>query len=228
MSIIAEIIKNNGYSDKIAKKFEIFADMLKDANKSFNLTRITTDEDMATLHFIDSLAPVKLGLLNKEHSIIDIGTGGGFPAVPLAIVLETHITAVEASGKKAEFVKRVSEKLGLDIEVITARAEELGRKDGREIYDVCVSRAVAPLNVLLELTSPFVKTGGRVICYKGRNCAEEVEIATNAAEKLNLAGPEILNAGAGDTEHVLAVYKKTKPLLAAYPRRFNRIKAAPL
>ncbi len=229
MNIITEVLLKDGVSPAKCEKFEAFARLLKETNKSFNLTRITDDESMAKLHFSDSIAPAVLGLIPEGAKIIDVGTGGGFPSVPLAIFCDNiKMTAVEASEKKLSFVKRASDELGLNIDCICARAEELAFTKKRESFDICVSRAVASMSMLLELISPFAKVGGKLLCYKGQNCAEEIEFAKNAQQKLKLTEPKIYSAGLQELDHVIAVYEKKAPLPGAYPRRFAKIKSDPL
>ena len=229
MSTVTDILTASGISSDKCKKFEEFANMLKTANKSFNLTRITDDESMARLHFLDSISPVVLGLIPENAKIIDVGTGGGFPSIPLAILLDNaEITAVEASEKKLGFVKSVSDTLGLGIECVCARAEELAHTSYSESYDICVSRAVASMSMLLELLSPFAKVGGRLLCYKGQNCAEELELSKDAPAKLSLSKPKIYPAGIEGVDHVIAEYEKLSKLAKTYPRRFAKIKSDPL
>ena len=228
MSVVTDILKRYDISDDKCKKFEAFGEILKLTNKSFNLTRITDDESMAMLHFVDSISPALLGLIPGGAKVIDVGTGGGFPAVPLAIFTDAEITAVEASEKKLGFVKKVSDELGLNIQCICARAEELGHTDKRESFDICVSRAVANMSMLLELLSPFAKVGGKLLCYKGQNCLEEIELSKYAPKKLMLSEPKIHPAGVEGVDHVIVEYSKTAVLSKTYPRRFAKIKSDPL
>ena len=229
MSIIADMLIKEGVSYDQCKQFESFAAMLKQTNARFNLTRITDDVSMAKLHFLDSIVPAKKGLLHARQRVVDIGTGGGFPAIPLAIFLKgLSITAIEASEKKAAFVQRVSDELGLSVTCICARAEEVAHSDFRESFDVCVSRAVAPLSVLLELSAGFVRPGGRLLCYKGKGFTGEMELARSAQRPLGLSDAWICPSDIQDVEHVIVVYEKLLPLSKEYPRRFSRIQASPL
>ncbi len=229
MSIITSVLEGCGVDAGKCVSFERFAQMLREANAQFNLTRITDDEGMARAHFADSLAPSLLGLLAENASVIDVGTGAGFPSIPLAIARpDLKITAVEASEKKTGFVRKVSDELGLDITCICGRAEELSRTELRESFDICVSRAVAPLGILLELCAPFVRVGGSVLAYKGENAQSELDSARRAVRALHLGGVRVIPSGTEGFAHSIIAFEKLSACPGEYPRRFSRIKAAPL
>lgn len=226
--MIGEILKNNGIPAEKVEKFLRYAQMITETNRSFNLTRILSDEDMAVKHFLDSLAAAEY--LPPQAKVIDIGTGAGFPIVPLAIFREDLVaTAVESSEKKLGFVQRVSDELGLNLTCLCVRAEELAALNAhREQYDCCVSRAVAALPVLLELGLPFVKVGGKMLAYKGALAGEEVAAAKNAAAQLGAAPAVLHSAEIAGTSHCIVEYAKTKSTPQKYPRRYAQIKAKPL
>ena len=228
MSELKKILLEHNIPEDKAELFQQYADMIVETNKSFNLTRILSEEDMAIKHFIDSIAAAEY--IPEGAKVIDVGTGAGFPIVPLAIMRrDIRATAVESSEKKLGFVKSVSDALGLGIECICARAEELAQQENyREQFDHCVSRAVAALPMLLELGLPFVKLGGSMLAYKGALVGEEAAAAENAAKILG-ADPVILhNAEIDGTSHCIAEYKKVKHTHHKYPRRYAQIKSKPL
>ena len=148
--------------------FDRYAELLVETNKQFNLTAIKEPEDIVTKHFVDSLTVFAAADICDSSKVIDIGTGAGFPGIPMLIYKNNlNLTMVDSTGKKLDFVCKTVSALGLNAEVVHARAEELGRGEKRENYDFAVSRAVAPLNVLCEYCLPFVKTGGLFIAMKG-------------------------------------------------------------
>ncbi len=211
-----------------AEKMAAYGAMLEEANKSFNLTRITSPEDMAEKHFYDSLAPVRLGLVQEGQRVLDIGTGAGFPGVPLAIA-GLSMTMLDASEKKIGFVKSSCAALGIAADCIWGRAEELAAGAGpAALQDAVVARAVARLAMLLELGSAFVKKGGLFLAYKGEAAQEEADEARNAAKVLGLRLREILPAGLPGRAHSLVVYEKIADTPRGYPRKFAKIKARPL
>lgn len=228
MSELKRILLEHNIPEDKAELFQKYADMIVETNKSFNLTRILSEEDMAIKHFIDSIAASEY--IPEGAKVIDVGTGAGFPIVPLAIMRrDIRATAVESSEKKLGFVKSVSDALGLNIECICARAEELAQQPGyREQFDHCVSRAVAALPMLLELGLPFVKQGGSMLAYKGALVSEEASAAENAAKILGADPVTLHNAEIDGTSHCIAEYKKGKKTHIKYPRRFAQIKKSPL
>lgn len=166
-------------------RFEQFEKLVLEWNEVMNLTRITDDEDIINRHFIDSLCLVKAGShldveMGRDTRVLDMGTGGGFPGIPLKIVFpDIRIVLVDSLEKRVRFVQRVVDELMLrDITVVHSRAEDFGKKKGRrESFDLCVARAVAQLPVLAEYTLPYVKIGGQAVYYKGPDIEEEVNSA---------------------------------------------------
>ena len=166
-----DLIKQYGErikSGEESKKFAAFYALLSEYNEKFNLTRITGEEDCFVKHFLDSAAGEKY--FPKGANVAEIGSGGGFPSVPLMILRpDLTFTLVESTGKKCSFLERAVLELGLPARVVNARAEELAKKaDFREKFDVCCARAVARLNTLAEYCLPFVKPGGLFVAYKGK------------------------------------------------------------
>jgi 16S rRNA (guanine527-N7)-methyltransferase len=208
---------------------EKFYDLLTEKNKVMNLTRITSPEDAANKHFYDSVSILKYIELPAGARVIDIGTGAGFPAIPLCILRpDLSITAVDASGKKAAFVAETATALGLNIKALSARAEELARDiQHREMYDYALSRAVASLPVLLELCIPFLKPGGQFIAYKGADFKNELALSQTAIKKLMLQQNAVLLPFV-ERQHALIVFAKLETTPAAYPRKFSQIISKPL
>ncbi|MBN1219592.1 MAG: 16S rRNA (guanine(527)-N(7))-methyltransferase RsmG [Anaerolineae bacterium] len=194
-------------------------------NQKVNLTRIIEPQEIVVKHFLDSLSvyPV-LSDLPPGFSVIDVGSGAGFPGLPLKIALpELRLTLLESTGKKTAFLRHIIESLNLiGVTVLTARAEEAGRQPAhRGQYDVAVARAVAALPTLAEYTLPLVKVGGRVIVQKGQHPAKEVKEATNAVGVLGGRLKQVLPVavpGLAAERHLVVIHKH-KPTPKQYPRR---------
>lgn len=214
------------FTDAELSRMEAYYNELIEVNKVHNLTAVTAPRDAALRHFFDSIAP--LGLVPEGASVADVGSGAGFPIVPLKIMRgDIRATAVESAGKKCAFIERGSKAAGIGVEVLCARAEELARGPRRESFDVCVSRAVAQLRVLAELCAPLVRQGGLFLAYKGEY-EQELAEAGNAAKALNLELEEVIKLPCeGYAHHVLA-FRKTGTLSPKYPRRYAQIVKAPL
>lgn len=221
------IEKNLNLTEEQLKKFEKYYELLVFYNEKFNITAITEKEEVYKKHFVDSLLGVDKFINGK---LIDIGSGGGFPAIPLKIYNDSlDVTLVEATGKKCEFLKEVINVLELKgIKVINDRAETLVKKEGfREAFDYCSARAVARLNTLLEYCLPFVKVGGEFIGYKG-DATEEIKEAKNAVKML---GGEIHDAEEFDlfgAKRTIISIKKIKPTEKKYPRGNGKERKNPL
>ena len=196
-------------------------------NEVMNLTGITEDSAVAKLHLLDSLTVLSSADL-KGKTLIDVGCGAGFPGVPLAIACpEAKITLLDSLGKRMKWLEEVLPTLGISAECVTARAEEAVAKR-RERYDFATSRAVARLNILLELTAPYVKVGGAVLAMKGAMAKEELAECKNAIAKLGLQLEEVKEFPIDGAAHAVIVLRKVKPTPAQYPRRFAKIKQSPL
>lgn len=196
-------------------------------NEVMNLTGITEDAPVAKLHLLDSLT-VAAAVDLTGKTLIDVGCGAGFPGVPLAIACpDTKVTLLDSLGKRMKWLESCVPTLGVSANYITARAEE-AVATCRESYDVATSRAVARLNILLELTAPYVKVGGCVVALKGSAAKEELAEAKNAIKKLGLQLEKVEEYEIDGAMHAVIVLKKVSPTPAVYPRRFAKIKQAPL
>ena len=196
-------------------------------NEVMNLTAITAPDQVAKLHLLDSLSVLKAAELHGKR-IIDVGCGAGFPGVPLKIACPgMKLTLLDSLGKRMNWLSEVLPKLGVEAECVTARAEDAAAQR-RESYDYATSRAVARLNILLELTAPFVKVGGAVLAMKGTAAAEELEEAKNAIRQLGLKLEAVKEFPVDGTSHSVIVLRKVRPTPAQYPRRYAKIKQSPL
>ena len=214
-------------SEEICDKLCQFGMAMVKQNEVMNLTGITEEEPVAKLHLLDSLTVAACVDLTGK-TLIDVGCGAGFPGVPLAIACpDTNVTWLDSLGKRMKWLEEVLPQLGISAECVTARAEE-AVASCRETYDVATSRAVARLNILLELTAPYVKVGGYVVALKGSAAKEELAEAKNAMKKLGLSLAEVREFTFDGASHGVIVLKKIAPTPAAYPRRFAKIKQNPL
>lgn len=228
---VEEIFVSQGLavSENQLHLFERFFQLLTEKNKVMNLTRITSPQEAAEKHFFDSVSVLKYFDWPQGARIIDIGTGPGFPAIPLKIMRpDMTMTAIDSSGKKTAFVAEAAKELGLDIETVSARAEELAADPQyRESYDYALSRAVASLPILLELCIPFVKPNGFFIAWKGADYKNELASSQTALENLKTTQKEIFFPFA-DRQHALMVFQKNEPTSGIFPRKFSQIKNRPL
>ncbi len=195
-------------------------------NEVMNLTGITEDAAVARLHLLDSLTVMACADLAGK-ALIDVGCGAGFPGVPLAIASGAKVTLLDSLGKRMKWLEEVLPTLGVTAECVTARAEE-AVASRRERYDFATSRAVARLNILLELTAPYVKVGGAVLAMKGAAAREELAECASAIRKLGLELEEIREFPIDGASHAVIVLRKVRPTPPAYPRRFAKIKQSPL
>ena len=195
-------------------------------NEVMNLTGITDDKGVANLHLLDSLTVMASAELQGK-TLIDVGCGAGFPGVPLAIASGAKVTLLDSLGKRMKWLEQILPQLGIEAECITARAEE-AITTRRESYDYATSRAVARLNILLELTAPYVKVGGAVLAMKGALAKEELAEAQSAIKKLGLKLEEVKEFPIDGTNHAVIVLRKVSPTPKQYPRRFAAIKKSPL
>ncbi len=209
------------------KKFEAYYRELSEWNKRVNLTSVTGYEEVQITHFLDSLTVIS-GFppvpRDRQTRIIDVGTGAGFPGIPLRIVLpEIRLFLLEATAKKAEFLRHTISELELDnVEIVGGRAEEVAHNASyRESFEIVVSRALAPLNVLVELTLPFCVVGGRLIAQKKGDISREIDQASGAVDVL---GGEIMEIRDIEMEELnddrrLVIIEKVKATPSKYPRR---------
>ena len=204
-----------------------FAQRVIEQNEVMNLTAITEPKAMAKLHLADSLTVLKCADLAGK-SLIDVGCGAGFPGVPLKIACpELNLTLLDSLGKRVRWLEETLPSLGVNAQCLTGRAEELVT-DRRETYDFATSRAVARLNILLELTAPFVKVGGAVLALKGAAAQEELDEAKGAIQKLGLKLEAKKAFPIDGANHTVLVLRKIAPTPPKYPRRYAKIKQSPL
>lgn len=212
---------NISITDEQIKKLDAFAGMVIEKNKVMNLTAITDPEGFAVKHFADSVSLNAVYDFKKDTKVIDIGTGAGFPGVPMLITNpDIKLTMLDSTAKRLAFISESLEELQLEAEVLHSRAEECGKAKGyRESYDLAVSRAVASLNVLAEYCLPFVKVGGLFIAMKSAKADEEIANAKNALEILGGKVEEVKSFTLSDAaERNLVIIRKVKPTPPKYPR----------
>lgn len=208
-------------SEEKLEKFYEYKEMLKEWNEKINLTAIIEDKEIILKHFIDSLMINKY--IGKNVSLIDIGTGAGFPGIPIKIVNEDiNLTLMDSLNKRLIFLDEVCKKIELkNVNIVHGRAEDFGKdKRYREKFDVATARAVANMNVLLEYCLPFVKVGGIFICMKGNNI-EEIKETEKALEVLGGRIEKIENVylPSTDIERNIIIVKKIKSTSKEYPRK---------
>lgn len=225
--------ENLSYNEETHKLFIEYMELLKEWNEKINLTAIKEDEEIFKKHFIDSIKILKINEIRNAKSIIDIGTGAGFPGIPLKIMLtETKITLLDSLNKRVNFLQNVINKLGLkNIEAIHGRAEEVAKeRNYREKYDIVVSRAVASLPVLSEFCIPYIKIGGCFIAMKGPSVDDEIEEANDAIKILGAKIEKIENVKIeeSDLNHKLVIIRKIKSTNNVYPRKYAMITKKPL
>lgn len=224
---------NLDLSDEQKSKFSIYKELLKEWNEKINITAITQDDEVDIKHFLDSLTPLVTGLFQGNKKIIDIGTGGGFPGLPLKIMNEDlQVSLLDSLNKRIIFLQEVIDQLGLKtIEAIHGRAEELSiRPEYREKYDICISRAVASLDVLSEYCIPFVKVGGYFISMKGPEISEEIKLSKNAIKILGgkVVEEKLITIPKSDIVHSLIIIEKIKHTPTKYPRGGGKPRKNPL
>ena len=218
---------NLSLPEKTQEKLCAFGEAVVEQNKVMNLTAITEPRQVAKLHLLDSLSLLTLEDLAGKQ-MIDVGCGAGFPGVPVKIACpEVKLTLLDSLGKRMQWLETVLPTLGVEAECVTARAEE-AVESRREQYDIATSRAVARLNILLELTAPYVKVGGKVLAMKGTAAQEELGEAKNAIAKLGLKLESVAEFPIDGTAHTVIVLKKVAPTPKQYPRRYAKIKQSPL
>lgn len=214
-------------------KFKKYTALIKEWNEKINLTAITDEDDIIRKHFIDSISVLESNVIKNGMKIIDIGTGAGFPGIPLKIVLpDSNILLVDSLNKRVNFLNEVIRMLELHgIEAIHARAEEAAKKpEYRENFNIVVSRAVANMSVLSEYCIPFAKIGGYFIAMKGPSSENEIEESKHA---ISILGGKIKNVVEtrmlqSDMNHRLVIVEKVKSTMNKYPRNYGQIEKKPL
>ena len=220
-------------SDEALRRFEIYKDELLETNRFLNLTAITDPEEVAVKHMVDSLSCHDESVFKKGCKVIDVGTGAGFPGLPLKLLREDiELTLLDSLNKRLNFLQTVVEKNALSkVLLVHSRAEDGARKkELRERFDVAVSRAVARLNVLCELCLPYVKPGGYFVALKGAQYEQEAAEAQNALKTLGAELESIRKISLPGLEDVRAVLyiKKIKATPSMYPRRPGALEKKPL
>ncbi len=226
--MLREILKDFDLSEEKIDQLNKLREVCLEYNTHTNLTSITDEEEFNIKHILDSLSVLKFHDLNNKK-ILDVGSGGGFPGLVFAIVLDnSEITMLDSNNKKTKYIDHAIEELGLkNAKTINMRVEEAGLK---ESYDVTVSRAVAALNILLEITADTIKIGGKAICYKGSNLEDELPKSWKDVEsKLGL------EFSANDTfeiesnvERKIISFNKTNSTREEFPRHYSQIKKKPI
>lgn len=215
------------------QKFDEFYKLLEEWNYKIDITKIVETEEVYIKHFLDSLLITKSGIIEKNQNIIDIGTGGGFPGIPLKIYNDTlKFVLLDSLKKRINFLDVVVEKLNLDNVVpLHGRAEELARKEGiRESFDIATSRAVAPMQTLLEYCLPFVKVGGYFIAMKGPNYKEELKNSKSAIKLLGGMLDRVIEYELPNNlgKRCLILIKKIKSTPYRFPRSGGKPKSKPI
>ncbi len=230
-----ELIKNTfinyGYSlsDKQIRQFEIFYQFLVEENKKYNLTAITEPEEVVVKHFIDSILPEKV--IKQGSTVIDVGTGAGFPGVPLKILRpDIKLTLLDSLQKRINFLEQLLFKLDINDVITTHSRAEDYVKNKREFFDFAVSRAVAQIPTLAEYLLPYVKVGGKVLMYKGNKVEEELTLGRNAIFSLGGKVEKIENFNLKEvsSERFILIIDKIKHTDKKYPRNKNLPKTKPI
>ena len=232
MNFKEELLKLNiELSDEASSRFDLYYKRLIAVNEVMNLTAIIEEQEVYNKHFLDSLMIVKALDLNKEFTLCDVGSGAGFPSIPLSIISDNaKVTIIDALNKRIKFLNDLILELGLkNVIALHERAEDFA-KTKREFFDVTTARAVARLNILSELCLPLTKVGGYFIAMKGQGGNDEIKEASKGIEILGGHVEKVIslelpdNAGARD----IIIIKKIKETPKKYPRAFAKIKERPL
>ena len=222
---------NIDITDEQLKKFYIYMELLLEWNEKINLTAITEVEEVILKHFIDSMTVLKY--IEDGEDIIDVGTGAGFPGIPIAIMEQRKkLTLLDSLNKRINFLNEICNELKIhNVKTYHGRAEEFGHnKEHREKYDIAISRAVANMTTLVEYLIPFIKVGGICICMKGNDIEEELEQAKFAIKELGgrIEKVEKFNLPNSDMERNIIIIKKIKETPNKYPRKAGMPSKIPL
>lgn len=236
----AELLLRQGIADlgttageKAIDQFLAYMEGILSWNEKVNLTAITDREDFIRKHFLDSLTCCSFPEMEEANRIIDVGTGAGFPGIPLALMFpDKQFTLMDSLKKRLNIIDELTETLGINnVRTLHGRAEDLARmKEHREQYDLCVSRAVANLAVLSEYTLPFLKVGGSLLAYKGPEAIQEIKSSVGAIRTLGgiLSEERRVTIPGLETSHVILVIDKIKHTPAPYPRKAGTPAKEPL
>lgn len=220
-------------TDAQADQFARYYEMLVEANAKFNLTRVPDElREAVDRNYLDCIAPLAYGWPEGVQTLVDVGSGAGFPGIPLSIMLPgTKVVLVDALDKRVKFLRAVIDELGLNAEAVHARAEDAARKpELRERFDLATARAVAPMNLLAEYLLPFVKEGGRMLALKGPSLDVELDEAGCALSQLGGAveRTECVEIPGRDWDHRLAYVRKVSATPEKYPRKAGVPERKPL
>ena len=234
--IFTQVFQKNGLDEyiqpAIMEKFAALTKRMVEVNAVMNITALTTEEKIIPLHYADCLKVA--AYIPKNAHVLDVGCGGGFPILPLAVIRpDLHLTGLDSTEKKIRYVQSTADELGLNIQTIAGRAEDVAKLPAhRDGYDVVIGRAVARMNVLDELCIPFVKPNGRFIAMKGAAGAEEFEEAALGVEKLGGIARDLLEYDLhlvdGCEKRTLLFVEKVSRTPKEFPRAFGAIKKRPL
>ena len=230
-NLFIDCIKKFGgeISDDKLNQFEIYSSLLVEWNEKMNLTAVTDPDGISVKHFLDSILPLYFVDMSKTESIVDIGTGAGFPGIPIKIMMpDVRMTLIDSLNKRVNFLNTVSDELGLDkITCVHGRAEEFGKnKDFREQFDAVVSRAVANMTILCEYCLPYVAVGGMFVALKAENSAQELDAARPMIGTLGGKVENVISAHLpmSDITRELIVIRKVAETPDKFPRRADKIK----
>ena len=218
---------------KMIQSFDDYKQLLLEWNEKINLTAIVEEKEVYVKHFIDSATCIATKLIPENARVIDVGTGAGFPGVPIKILRnDITITLLDSLNKRINYLGEVVNKLKLQkVMLVHSRAEDAGiNKEHREVYDIALSRAVAPLNILCEYCLPFVKEGGYFLCQKGPSYLEEVKEAEKAVSLLGGKIEEVFEYQLPETDikHYVIGIKKLSKTPTKYPRKAGKPTSNPL
>ena len=224
---------NIPYTEETIEKYRLYMEGIIEWNEKVNLTSITDRDDFIKLHFVDSIMSVPCEEFQKAKRIIDVGTGGGFPGIPLALAApDKEFVLMDSLNKRIKIINQLCEEIGItNVTAVHARAEELAKnKAHRQKYDLCVSRAVANLSTLSEYCLPFIKQGGWFLSYKGPDTDKELADAKKAIKILGgqIDREELAALESSGLEHKIIFIKKVKDTPAKYPRKAGTPSKDPL
>ena len=229
-SLLREGLSGWGLAADAAPRLLEFSDRLLEKNRVMNLTAITDPVDVVTLHLLDCAVLLRMEDFRGKR-VVDVGTGAGFPGMPLRLLEpDFDLTLLDSLGKRVAFLQEVCNAMALQrVACVHARAEEFAAQE-RERFDLAVSRAVAPLNVLCELSLPLVRVGGSFLAMKSVDCGEELQSAKSAISQLGgqLEGCEDYTIPGTDVTHRVVRIRKVRPTPKTFPRAFAKIKKNPL